>query len=191
MRSCRRAQFVCYLADDHLWFPDHLALMGRLLQSADLVHSMTIAVSTDGAVSTGMFDALADPVALERMEHARGGFGLSSGAHMMQAYRRLPGAGVRPARLRRGGYRDALLVLQCHKTPEPASFLGPRAVAGGHRESRKRKYHNDFVIFRDTVVLGAAELDSRRGCGVTRISPNASAAHQRRRDRRRVGPSVQ
>lgn len=42
--------------------------------------------------------------------------------------------------------------------PEPAPFLGPHAVAGVRRESRKRRSRHEFGAFRDTVVpvLGAA-----------------------------------
>ena len=87
---------VCYLADDDLWFPDHLDRMEALLERADLAHVMSIAVTPDGQTSTGIFNAASDPHALERMRHARDGFGLSSGGHTMAAYRRLP-HGWRPA----------------------------------------------------------------------------------------------
>ena len=84
------ADFVCYLADDDLWFPDHLETMGDLLRHADLAHTMQAELEPGGKVSTWMFDAEADPLGRERMRRSETGFGLASGGHTLAAYRRLP-----------------------------------------------------------------------------------------------------
>jgi hypothetical protein len=83
-------RFVCYQADDDLWFPDHLATMATLLEDHDLAHCMQIEMAIDGQASTWMFDAIAEPRALDRMRTSKTGFGLNSGGHRLDAYRMLP-----------------------------------------------------------------------------------------------------
>jgi len=85
-----RGRFVCYQADDDLWFPDHLEAMASLLDGHDLAHCMQIDVAADGRVSTWMFDAKADSRARVKMQRGDSGFGLASGGHRLDAYRRLP-----------------------------------------------------------------------------------------------------
>jgi glycosyltransferase involved in cell wall biosynthesis len=93
-----KGQFVCYQADDDLWLPDHLEVIGRLLASNDLAHTMTLELSPDGSVSTRLFDVDIDPAGRNRMRQSLDGFGLASGGHTIEAYRRLPN-GWRPAPL--------------------------------------------------------------------------------------------
>jgi glycosyltransferase involved in cell wall biosynthesis len=83
-------RLVCYQADDDLWFPEHLEVMAGLLEDHDLAHCMQIDVATDGGVTSWMFDAKADPLALQKMRGSATGFGLASGGHRLDAYRRLP-----------------------------------------------------------------------------------------------------
>jgi hypothetical protein len=90
------AEFVCYLADDDLWFPDHLETMDGLLRDADLAHTMQIEVFPDGTPRTWIFDADRDPLARESMGRSGPAFGLACGGHTLTAYRRLP-RGWQPA----------------------------------------------------------------------------------------------
>ena len=83
-------RFVCYQSDDDLWFPEYLETMAELLESHDLAHCMQVDVLPDSTVMSWMFDARADPLALSRMQASRDGFGLNSGGHRLDAYRRLP-----------------------------------------------------------------------------------------------------
>ena len=76
--------------------PEHLAAVSRLLENHDLVHCMQMEVSVEGQLSSWIFDAHDDPTAIERMRKSETGFGLASGAHRLDAYRRLP-AGWHPA----------------------------------------------------------------------------------------------
>jgi len=93
-----RGRIVCYQCDDDLWLPGHLEDMEAALEAEDFVGSMSANVATDGEVWGCYFD-------LERPEFrepwlagkptgfgpwANLGFGLSSGAHRLDAYRRLP-----------------------------------------------------------------------------------------------------
>jgi len=87
---------VCYLSDDDLLLPDHVAEMARLLADADFAHSAPLVVMPDSSFRYG-------PIDMARPEfHAlllRGGWnkiGLTGAAHTMDAYRRLP-YGWRPA----------------------------------------------------------------------------------------------
>ena len=83
-------RFVAYQADDDLWLPEHLASIADLLEDHDLVHCMQMEVSIDGQLSSWMFDAHDDSLAIEKMRNSQTGFGLASGAHRLDAYRRLP-----------------------------------------------------------------------------------------------------
>lgn len=91
-------RFVCYQSDDDLWFPEYLETMAGLLESHDLAHCMQVDVTPEGTVMSWMFDARVDPLALSKMEASRDGFGLNSGGHRLDAYRRLP-RGWHPALL--------------------------------------------------------------------------------------------
>lgn len=89
-------RIVCYLSDDDLLLPDHVAAMGRLLEDADFAHSAPFVVLPDGTLGYA-------PIDLSRPEFrallARVGWNkisLTGAAHTMDAYRRLP-HGWRPA----------------------------------------------------------------------------------------------
>ncbi|MEA2689064.1 MAG: hypothetical protein QOD51_1671 [Candidatus Eremiobacteraeota bacterium] len=91
-----QGRYVAYQCDDDLWFPDHLETLARMLEDHDLAHTMQVDVTPDGHADAVMFDVRRDPHALERMRRNEVGFGLASGGHTMEAYRRLP-HGWRPA----------------------------------------------------------------------------------------------
>ena len=91
-----RGRYVAYLCDDDLWFPDHLATLATLLADHDLAHTMQIDLTPTGRTYAALFDADADPRALDAMRRNANGFGLASGGHTLAAYRRLP-FGWRPA----------------------------------------------------------------------------------------------
>jgi glycosyltransferase involved in cell wall biosynthesis len=83
-------EFVCYLADDDFWFPDHLRTMGKLLQSVDFANTRFVRVYPHWRVRgyVGTFDDM--DLRRRMLETTTNFFGLSSGAHRMDAYRRLP-----------------------------------------------------------------------------------------------------
>lgn len=84
-----RGRYVCYQSDDDLWFPEHLERMAFMLEQHDLAHTMQININPDGSATTRMYDARL-PEAKKRMRQLRSGFGLASGGHTLEAYRRLP-----------------------------------------------------------------------------------------------------
>lgn len=83
-------RFVCYQSDDDLWLPEHLETMAGLLEHHDLAHCMQIEVGPDGSVCTSVFDAATDPLGIRKMERREAGFGLGTGGHRLDAYRKLP-----------------------------------------------------------------------------------------------------
>ena len=84
-----RGRYVCYQSDDDLWFPTHLDRMASMLEQHDLSHTMQINLAPDGSAATKMYDARL-PDQIERMRKLHAGFGLASGGHTLDAYRRLP-----------------------------------------------------------------------------------------------------
>ena len=80
-----RGRIVCYLSDDDLYLPDHVAAMGRLLDGADFAHAFPVALWPDGTPETFAVD-----VALPYYRTGRrAAIPLSCGAHTLALYRRL------------------------------------------------------------------------------------------------------
>lgn len=90
------ARHVFYLADDDLWFPEHVETLGALLDAgADFVAGRQAALLRDGRWTLAAVDLRLEA----HRELMRGDFnrvGLSDVAHSLEAYRRLP-HGWRPA----------------------------------------------------------------------------------------------
>ncbi len=85
--------FVCYLADDDMWFADHLELMAKALKNHDFAHSFPLYVLPDQSVGT-WFGSLNLPqlrAKLLRPKNKRYNFiPLGAGGHTMELYRQLP-----------------------------------------------------------------------------------------------------
>lgn len=80
--------FVCYLSDDDLWRPFHLAYIADALTDHDFAHSLAAPIYPDGTIAV---------LAADLSNHAtRNGpipiraIPLTNGAHTMEAYRKLP-----------------------------------------------------------------------------------------------------
>jgi len=90
-----RGRIVCYLGDDDLWFPDHVAEMAKLLTEADFAGGLQGWCDLDGRIYGQVCN-----LALRQYRSPKTAMGikmgLSSGAHTMALYRRLP-EGWRPA----------------------------------------------------------------------------------------------
>ena len=84
-----RGRIVCYLCDDDLWFPDHVETMERLLADAEFAHAYDAAIEPDQTFCSTVGDASMPTL----RDHLRAGFNfvpLSTAAHLLSAYRRLP-----------------------------------------------------------------------------------------------------
>jgi glycosyltransferase involved in cell wall biosynthesis len=84
-----RGEIVCYLSDDDMWLPGHVAYMRELLGDADFAHVLPLAITVTGKVDlrSGTFDRA------ECQEAVRAGKNfvpLSAAGHTLAVYRRLP-----------------------------------------------------------------------------------------------------
>jgi glycosyltransferase involved in cell wall biosynthesis len=85
-----KGEFVCYLADDDLWFPDHLHQMRQALSNADFVHSRYVAVVHKEQM-TAIHETLEDAEIRDRMLNEEFNiFGPTIAGHRMDTYSRLP-----------------------------------------------------------------------------------------------------
>jgi hypothetical protein len=116
-----RGEIVCYLADDDLLLPSHVAEMRRLLADADFAHSLPIRVFPDGVLRYKPGD-LARPEFLALIRRGTNNFiSLTGVAHTRATYNRLP-YGWRPAP--RGTPTDV------HMWQQFCSLPGFRGVTG-------------------------------------------------------------
>jgi GalNAc5-diNAcBac-PP-undecaprenol beta-1,3-glucosyltransferase len=80
---------VCYLCDDDLWLPSHLEDLTALLEWSDLANTAQLRIDPSGEAALSTFD-LRNPIDRALLEKGDAGFGLASGGHTLDAYRRLP-----------------------------------------------------------------------------------------------------
>jgi len=86
-----RGEIVCYLSDDDLWLPNHVATMRDQLAGVDFTHTLALWVDEDGRLRPGITQDLArSEVRAAILKEGRAGVGLSCAAHTLAAYRRLP-----------------------------------------------------------------------------------------------------
>ena len=84
-----RGRIVCYLSDDDLWLPDHVAAMEELLAGGvGFAHALPVRIEPDGSVGGWSVD-LAVPYYRSQIAAGRNWIPLSCGAHTVEAYRRL------------------------------------------------------------------------------------------------------
>ena len=84
------SEFVAYLDDDGLWFPDHLATLRDVLAEADYGHTQHLRYDSREGVCA-VLGSLHDPALRGRMRrYLVNHFGLANFGHRLAAYRRLP-----------------------------------------------------------------------------------------------------
>lgn len=84
-----RGDIVCYLSDDDLWAPDHVATVLALLGGADFAHALPVCVFDDGALGAWAVD-LALPYYRDLLLSGENRVPLSFSAHTLKIYRSLP-----------------------------------------------------------------------------------------------------
>jgi hypothetical protein len=89
-------KIVCYLSDDDLLLPCHVARMRELLADADFAHSAPFVVEPGGGLAYIPFDLAQEPQRARLRDGVWNAIGLTGAAHTLAAYRRLPW-GWRPA----------------------------------------------------------------------------------------------
>lgn len=122
-----RGEIVCYLFDDDLWLPDHVAVMQALLRDADFAFTMPVVVHPDGALSPWFVD-LSRPLHRRLFTDTRSGTASvpTCAAHTMGLYRRLP-SGWRTAP--RGHAPDKHMWAQCLADPACVATSTSRPTA--------------------------------------------------------------
>ena len=88
--SGARGRVVCYLCDDDLWLRTHIEHVSEALQDADFANTLELVFPPGGEPAAMNGFDFGDPADREKMISSNFGFGLSSGAHTLEAYRRLP-----------------------------------------------------------------------------------------------------
>lgn len=85
-----RGRIVCYLSDDDLWLPNHVAVMESLLQGdVGFAHTLPLWIGPTGRLAYWSVD-LAIPYYRDQTLADRNWVPLSSGGHTLDVYRRLP-----------------------------------------------------------------------------------------------------
>jgi glycosyltransferase involved in cell wall biosynthesis len=80
---------VCYLSDDDLWCPGHLAYLIELLGVAEFAHTLPVQFNQDGTVQLHSGD-LSLPESRQYIANGGNFIPLSHVGHTMALYRRLP-----------------------------------------------------------------------------------------------------
>lgn len=85
-----RGRYVCQIADDDLWLPNHLVEMTTLLESADFGNLTHARVEVDGAMSSTSGDLGLDVMRRLMLTTKFNIFGPTSAGYRLEAYRALP-----------------------------------------------------------------------------------------------------
>lgn len=84
------SEFVAYLDDDGLWFPNHLAILREMLTEADYGQTQHLRYEERNSVRV-VLGSLHDDALRNRMRlYLVNFFGLANFGHRLEAYRRLP-----------------------------------------------------------------------------------------------------
>lgn len=89
VRDCD-SPIVCYLCDDDLLLPDHVASMAELLETADFANSLNGHITPDGAFEPYMSDLASESHRAWLMHPNRNSVSVTGTAHTVASYRRLP-----------------------------------------------------------------------------------------------------
>lgn len=82
--------YVCYLGDDDIMLPGHLALTLSRLESVDFTHPLPVFIDREGTLQARMTD-LAEPRCRGWHQHpSRNAVSLTGVGHRLDAYRKLP-----------------------------------------------------------------------------------------------------
>jgi hypothetical protein len=83
-----RGEIVCYLSDDDLWLPGHVAQLRHLLAEADFAHALPIWIDIDGRPNQWFVD-LARPFYRDELTGGSNRVPLPCAGHTLAFYRRL------------------------------------------------------------------------------------------------------
>jgi glycosyltransferase involved in cell wall biosynthesis len=85
-----RGRFVCHIADDDLWLPQHLAAMEQLLRRYDFGHSLNLVLNVDGHPDVWFLDLASEQVQRRMLDSLFNVSGITACGYRLDAYRKLP-----------------------------------------------------------------------------------------------------
>ena len=115
-----RGEIVCYLSDDDLWLPEHVATLQALLSESDFAHTLPLRIDPDGRIHHWRVD-LELPFYRELLLQGENRVPHCCAGHTLELYRRLP-AGWRPG--------PEEMPSDLHMWHQILSVPGCRAVSG-------------------------------------------------------------
>jgi hypothetical protein len=166
------AEIVCYLCDDDLLLPEHVASMRELLAEADLAHSQNGHLETDGSWHHIFADLSAPACRAWILRPGSNVVSLTGTAHTVAAYRRLPhGWRTTPA----GHWPDHYMWQQFLAEPWVRAATAPRVTAlqfpshlGGREDWPPERRRAELEEWRATLAgaEGRAQLEATIGRAV-------------------------
>jgi len=84
-----QGEIICYLSDDDLWLPNHVASMYELLKHAEFANSIPVIIQPHGLIQVSPVD-LAQPYFRQHILTNNNRIPLTFAAHTLEAYKQLP-----------------------------------------------------------------------------------------------------
>lgn len=166
------AEVVCYLCDDDLLLPEHVASMLELLAEADLAHSQNGHLEADGSWHHIFADLSSPACRAWILRPGSNVVSLTGTAHTVSAYHRLPhGWRTTPA----GQWPDHYMWQQFLAEPWVRAATAPRVTAlqlpshlGGREDWPPERRRADLERWRATLATpaGRARLEETIGRAV-------------------------
>jgi GalNAc5-diNAcBac-PP-undecaprenol beta-1,3-glucosyltransferase len=85
-----RGRFVAYLGDDDAWFPNHLEVLGEVLNEVDFGHTMQIGINSESRIVMMAADLQNPDFRARMLTTLFNRFDLTFAGHTLAAYHRLP-----------------------------------------------------------------------------------------------------
>lgn len=85
-----RARFICQIADDDLWFPNHLRKIGRLLLSCDFGNTLQVDAGPRGELAPFVCHLASPKIVARMLSEAFNFFGPTASGYRRAAYLALP-----------------------------------------------------------------------------------------------------
>jgi hypothetical protein len=89
LRSAR-GRYVCQIADDDLWFPNHLEEMALLLDQAEFGNVLQVNVGGSGKITCALGDLAREEIRHAMLTERMNFFGPTAAGYRLETYRRLP-----------------------------------------------------------------------------------------------------
>ena len=85
-----RGRYVCQIADDDLWFPNHLEEMALLLGQAEFGNVLQVNIDSSGKITCPLGDLAREETRRGMLTQRANFFGPTAAGYRLETYRRLP-----------------------------------------------------------------------------------------------------